>query len=98
MLEKFKNLFRKKKVITIKDFSNRVREIAVQYDRPYYSTEVKYAEFLRYGGSKEWTFIGYIDGFGSASGKTVDEVCKKLRAVREGKKDDSNIEDVVIDG
>jgi len=92
MIENIKNLFRKKKIVSLNNFHDRVGKIAKEYGQDYYSVAIERC------GHDGYKFRGYINGFTHLFGKSIDEVCEKLREYKKSSISNSeNIKDVNIE-
>jgi hypothetical protein len=70
---------------SLKEMLNRVGQFAQAHGKNYYNLSVGVASY-----SKQVQFTVYVDGFGSAAGKTVDEAIELLLAnnrIKESHKD-----------
>ena len=99
MKNKFLNLFKKKKIVSLSDFAKAVKKIANSHNEDYYTAEIKYHstdDCLKTHGANDITFQGYINGFEHAQGHTIKEVCDRLLSQKQAPKE-SPIADVIIE-
>lgn len=84
------------KTISMAEFKNEVRKIAIKQKRTYYTIKAEMGEFLKDGSSNgdRIEFTVYIDGYSHISGKTPRECLEKLRDRISPKK--SIIEEVLV--
>lgn len=93
MKNKFLNLFKKKKIVSLSDFAEAVKKIANSHNEDYFTAEVHYSS---HGDGHNLEFQGYINGFKHATGATIKEVCDRLLAQKQEPKE-STIADVIIE-
>jgi len=83
------------KTISMAEFKNEVRKIAIKQKANYYTVKAELGEFLHENGQSDRTeFTVYVAGFSHISGKTPNECLTKLRERISPKK--SIIEDVLV--
>ncbi len=89
------NFFKKrKKVISLNYFSERVAAIATQYNETYYHVSIG-LQTSSYC-SPIYDFKAYINGFNYIHGKTIDEVCIKLIEYKNVQPIEQYVKDVVV--
>lgn len=72
---------KRRKKVTLSDFKEQVRNVAIKNGKTYYAVEVKTKTFINHSGgldSSSLKFSAYIDGYTWYEAESISEVIKLL--------------------